>query len=63
MTEEGFLDRVVLSDESTFHISGEVHRDNVRLWGTENPHEMVQRERASPKINVFLRNVHPKGLP
>lgn len=26
MTEEGFLDRVVFSDESTFHISGRVHR-------------------------------------
>ena len=26
---------------------------NVRIWGTENPHEMVQHERASPKINVF----------
>ena len=50
-TEEGFLDRVVFSDESTYRISGKVH--NVRTWGTENPHEMVQHERASPKINVF----------
>jgi len=53
MTEEGFLDRVVFSDESTFHISGKVHRHNVRIWGTENPYEVVQHERASPKINVF----------
>ena len=53
MTEDDFLDRVVFSDESTFHINGKVHRHNVRIWGTENPHEMVQRERASPKISVF----------
>ena len=48
MTEEGFLDRVVFSDESTFHISGKVHRHNMRIWGTENPHEMAQHGRASP---------------
>jgi len=53
MTEEGFLDFVVFSDESMFHISGKVHRHNVRVWNTENPNEMVQHERASPKINVF----------
>jgi len=53
MTEEGFLDRVVFTDESTFHSSGKVNRHNVRTWGTENPHEMVQHERVSPEINVF----------
>lgn len=53
ITEEGFLDRVVFSDESTFHISGKVNKHNVRIWGTENPLEIVQHERASPKINVF----------
>ena len=53
MTEEGFLDRVVFSDESMFHISGKVHRHNVHIWGTENLNEMVQHERASPKIIVF----------
>jgi hypothetical protein len=35
------------------NISGKVHRYNVHIWGTENPHEMVQHERASPKIDVF----------
>jgi hypothetical protein len=53
MTDEGYLDRVVFGDESTFRISGKVHRHNLRIWGTENPHEMVQHEKASPKINVF----------
>jgi hypothetical protein len=50
MMEDGFLDRVVFSDESGFHISGKVHRHNVRIWGTENPHKMVQYEWAFPKI-------------
>jgi len=53
MTEEGFLDRVVFSDKSTFHISGKVHRHNVRIWGTEHPHEMVQQERL-PQRSVFF---------
>ena len=53
MTEEGFLDRVVFSDESTFHISGKVPRHNVRLWGTENPHEMLQQERL-PQRSMFF---------
>ena len=53
MMEEGYLNRVVFSDESTFHINEKVHRHNVCIWGTENPREMVQHERASPKINVF----------
>jgi len=53
MTEEGFLDRVVFSDEFTFHISGKGNRHDVRIWGTENPLEIVQHERASPNINVF----------
>jgi hypothetical protein len=52
-TKDGFLDHVVFSDESTFHLSGKVHRHNVRTWGAENPHVIVQHERASPKINVF----------
>lgn len=35
--EDGFLDRVVFSDESMFHLSGKVHRHNVHIWGTKNP--------------------------
>jgi hypothetical protein len=61
MTEEGFLDCVVFSDVSTFHISGKVHRSNVCIWGTKNPHVMVQHDRASPKIFFFFFNVHMKG--
>lgn len=50
---EDFLDLVVFSDESTFHLSGQVNTHNVRIWGSENPHMMVQVQRDSPKLNVF----------
>lgn len=51
--DEDFLDLVVFSDESTFHLSGCVNTHNVRIWGSANPHEMVQLQRDSPKLNVF----------
>ena len=32
---------------------GKVNRHNVRIWGTENPHETMEHVRDSPKVNVF----------
>jgi len=45
----------MFSDEVTFHLSGKVNRHNVRIWGTENPHEIVEHVRDSPKLNFLLR--------
>lgn len=50
---ESFLNEVVFSDEATFHISGCVNRHNVRIWGAQHPHETFEKERDSPKINVW----------
>jgi hypothetical protein len=35
MEEGGFAERLIFSDEATFHISGKVNRHNVHIWGTE----------------------------
>ena len=45
----------VFSDEANFHLSvrGKVNRYNVRIWGTENLHAIVQHERASEMVNIF----------
>ncbi|KAJ4449143.1 hypothetical protein ANN_00538 [Periplaneta americana] len=51
---DNFLDCVVFSDESTFHLSGNVNTHNVRIWESKNPHEFVQSERDSPKLNGFV---------
>ena len=51
--EEGFMDRIIFSDESTFHISGKVNKQNVRIWGTEKPTIPLEHVRDSPKVNVF----------
>lgn len=53
LLHDDLLHHVVFSDESTFHLSGHVNTHNVRIWGSENPHEMVQLQRDSPKLNVF----------
>lgn len=51
--DDTLFNRLIFSDECTFHISGKVNRHNVRVWGTENPRETVQHIRDSPKVNVF----------
>ncbi|KAJ4447807.1 hypothetical protein ANN_09815 [Periplaneta americana] len=56
--ENGYLQKVVFSDESTFHVCGIVNRHNCRIWGSENPHVVRELERDSPKINVWCGLTH-----
>ena len=51
--DDDFFNRLIFGDESTFHRNGKVNKHNVRIWGTENPRELVQYVRDSPKVNVF----------
>ncbi|PNF35740.1 hypothetical protein B7P43_G15308, partial [Cryptotermes secundus] len=39
-------DSVIFSDESTFHVSGKVNTHNHRIWGSENPHVSLRKERV-----------------
>jgi len=39
MEENYFVERLIFCDEATFHISVKVNVHNVRIWGTEQPHE------------------------
>ena len=48
-----YLSRICFSDEATFHVCGMVNRHNVRIWGRENPTEVLEVERNSPKVNVW----------
>jgi len=52
--EEDFFNRLIFGDESTFHLSGKFNKPNVRIWGTENPRELVQYVRDSPKLTSFV---------
>ena len=41
LKEDGFAEKLVFSDEKTFHVCSKVNRHNVRIWGTENPHATI----------------------
>jgi hypothetical protein len=47
------MNKAVFSDEATFHLSGRVNPHNLRIWGSENPHESFEHERDSHRVNVF----------
>ena len=51
-SDPGLLKRICFSDESTFQVSGLLNRHNLRIWGSENPHDTCKLERDSPKLNV-----------
>jgi len=53
MEEDGFFERLIFSDECTFHLYGKFNTHNVHIWGTENPKSVVEVARDSPKVNVF----------
>ena len=56
--DNDYLNSVVFSDEATFHVSGKVNKHNIQIWGSENPCEVVEKERDSPKINVWCGLMH-----
>lgn len=56
--DDDYLKRVCFSDEATFHTSGHVNRHNVRIWGSTSPQDFIQKERDSPKVNVWCGLMH-----
>ena len=58
MEEDGFIKRLIFSDECTFHLYGKVTRHDVRIWGAENPKSVVEVVRDSPRMNVFGEVLH-----
>ena len=59
-SDPGFLKRVCISDESTFHVSELINRRNSRIWGSQNPHEIYELERDSPKLIVWCEIMRDK---
>lgn len=52
--EDGdYMSHVCFTDEATFHLSGKVNKQNVRIWGSEKPHAIREHIRDSPKVNVW----------
>nr|CAI5824519.1 unnamed protein product [Callosobruchus analis] len=63
LEEEGFANRLVFSDEATFHLCGKDNRHSLRFGGPENPHAVLEHVSDSPKINVIfaITNRHVLG--
>lgn len=49
LEEDGFYEGLFFGDKSTFLISDNVNKHNVRIWRT-----FIEHERDSPKLNVFF---------
>ena len=54
LENDDFLDCVVFSDESTFHLNGKVNTHNIIIWGSENSREFVQSDTDIPKLVLFF---------
>lgn len=61
--DASFLNRVIYSDECVFHVDGKVNKHNVRIWGTENPHERREVARDSEKVTVWCAQLLDEKLP
>ena len=42
LEKDGFAEKLVFSDEATFHVCGKVNRHNVHIWDMENPHATME---------------------
>jgi hypothetical protein len=51
--DDDYLQKIIFSDEDTFHTHGVVNRHNCRIWGNENPHALMEHVRDSPKVNMW----------
>ncbi|GFV72901.1 uncharacterized protein TNCV_1974481 [Trichonephila clavipes] len=41
------------NERSGGHLSSHAKTHNVHIWGEENPHEVLESQRDSPKLNIF----------
>jgi len=46
------IKKILFSDEAKFHVSCKVHRQNVKIWRTENTHTVREHICDSPKFKV-----------
>jgi len=51
--DKSFLRRICFSDEATFYVNGRVNWHNCRILGTQQPNEIHEYVRCSPKVSVW----------
>ena len=48
-----FRKGLLMTDEAHFHLDGSVVKQNCRVWGAEQPHEVAFRQGHSPHVTVW----------
>lgn len=51
--DEHFYRKIVFSDEAHFHLAGYVNKQNCRIWGSENPHVIVEQPMHPQRVTVW----------
>jgi hypothetical protein len=55
------LEHIWFSDETYFHLTGDINRQNVRFWDTHNPHQIHESTLHVQKVLVWCA-VSVQGL-
>ena len=51
--DPNFARKIIFSDEAHFHLGGYVNKQNCRIWGTDNPHVVVQKPMHPARVTVW----------
>lgn len=54
INNDDVLDKSFWSDEAWFHLSGYINKQTMRIWSSENPHEILETPLHSQKIGAWL---------
>lgn len=53
VNEPDFWNELIMTDEAHFKLNGSVNTQNLRYWGTENPHVIHEEPLHSPYVTVW----------
>ena len=53
-SDETVIEKILMTDEAHFHLSGAVNTRNTRIWASRNPHAATEIPLHSPKLTVWM---------
>ena len=53
-SDETVIEKILMTDEAHFHLSGAVNTWNTRIWASRNPHAATEIPLHSPKLTVWM---------
>ena len=60
--ENDLGDKIVFSDEATFHTDGRGNRHNVRIWGSKHPRQIIQHVKRFSKVERLCCHMQKEAL-